>query len=123
MRLLAGIVFVLAACAEDAGQPATSVTETHFDPLPQQPAMPINWADWGRPCNAGIYGLHTCTALDGVTIGWCQRTNGASDPDGDGVYPGECRPACGSQPPYQTRCPSDAEPINTVSEGCYCKQL
>lgn len=130
MRFLVGLAFALAACAGETAEPETSVVETRFEPLPAQqvpatslPAPPINWADWGQACPAGILGLHPCRALDGVTIGWCQHLDGATDPDGDGIYAGECRPACLGQPAYQTRCPSDAVPTETVSEGCYCKRL
>lgn len=119
---------VLAACAGQAEEPETGVLEAQFGPAPTQPATlqpapAIDWADWGQACPAGIYGVHPCRARGGVTIGWCQRVDGATDPDGDGIYAGECRPACLGQPPYQARCPSDAAPAETASEGCYCKRL
>lgn len=123
MRLLVGLAFALAACTQGAEEPATSVRETHFDPLPSQQAPAIDWNDWGNACSARIYGLRSCLSLDGTTLGWCKRVDGAMDPDGDGVYEGECMPACNAQPPYLTRCPSDAVPTDTDGQGCHCKRI
>ena len=63
MRLLLGLALAFAACTQGSDEPDTSVSETRFDPLPLQPAPAINWADWGKPCNAHIYGLRSCTSL------------------------------------------------------------
>lgn len=125
VRLLVGLALALAlaACTQGVGEPDTSVSEAPFGPLAPQPAPAINWDDWGNACGAWIYGLRSCLSLDGTTLGWCKRPPGATDPDGDGVYPGECLPACNAQPPYLTRCPADAVPTETDGQGCHCKRL
>lgn len=117
MKKLA-IVALLSACGDNARvcvpdlQAPFVVDATHAAP------PPIAWDEWGGYCEGGIYGYTGCRSDTGK-LGTCIRDR--AQPVGDGLYAGECRPACNPQPPFAARCPADGVAIPD-DMGCTCAE-
>lgn len=121
-NLLATIALLLAACGDDLlpDDVAPDAGAVEPDAYHSQPTPAIDWADWGGYCEGGIYGVEGCRSSSGQ-LGYCVRDREA--PTGEpGLYAGECRPPCFTEPPYEDRCPADGEVLDAASFGCTCSE-